>query len=63
MSRYTILSPVNHPGHVKPEIITFFEKFYEVSDNPRAHKQYSELFDKDAAFIMGRSERHGRRGK
>lgn len=61
MSQYTASTPGD--GAVKPEIQAYFEKFYEISDTPDAHKIYSEQFTKDAKLIMGPNEANGRDGK
>lgn len=61
MSQYQASIPSD--GQVKPEIQSFFEKFYEISDTPDAHQKYSEQFTKDAKLIMGPTESNGRAGK
>jgi len=38
---------------VDPRIVSFFENFYAVSDNPSAHEEYAQSFTPDADFIMG----------
>lgn len=51
MSSYTGQTPSSVP--VDPRIVSFFEKFYEVSDNPEAHEEYAQSFTPDADFVMG----------
>lgn len=60
MSQYTASTP--GPDHVRPEIVNYFEHFYEVSDSPTEHEGYSHEFTKDATLIMGPSESKGRSG-
>ncbi|KAK4541744.1 hypothetical protein LTR36_007453 [Oleoguttula mirabilis] len=45
---------------VKPEIRTYFERFYETSDTPDAHEKYAQSFTKDAKLIMASNEANGR---
>lgn len=47
---------------VKPEIQSYFERFYEISDTPDAHQKYSEQFTKDAKLIMASNQANGRDG-
>ncbi len=61
MSQYTASTPGD--GQVRSEIKSYFEKFYEVSDNPSAHEVYAEQFTKDAKLIMGPNESNGRDGE
>ena len=61
MSQYTASTPGD--GQVRPDIKSFFEKFYEVSDTPSAHEEYAEQFTKNAKLIMGPNESNGRDGK
>ena len=58
MSQYTASVPSD--GQVKPEIRSFFEKFYEISDTPNAHEKYAEQLTKDGQLIMGPNESNGR---
>ncbi|KIW99714.1 uncharacterized protein Z518_11127 [Rhinocladiella mackenziei CBS 650.93] len=51
MSTYRGQTPSSPP--VDPRIVSFFEKFYEVSDNPTAHEEYAQSFTPDADFVMG----------
>lgn len=60
MSQYTAAVPSD--GQVKPEIKTFFEDFYKISDTPNDHEKYAECFTKDAKLIMGPNEANGRDG-
>lgn len=60
MSQYKASIPSD--GQVKPEIRDFFEKFYQISDDPEAHEKYSEQYTKDAKLIMGPAETNGRSG-
>lgn len=51
------------PGiDVDPEIAEFFEYFYKTSDIPGAHDRYTDLFTKDASFIMASRRSFGREG-
>ncbi|KAI4749295.1 hypothetical protein E4T50_00479 [Aureobasidium sp. EXF-12298] len=43
-----------------PEYKTFFEKFYETSDTPTAHEEYSKQFTQDATLIMASKNVQGR---
>ena len=61
MSQYTASTPGD--GQVKPEIKSFFEKFYEISDTPSDHENYAEQFTKDGKLIMGPNESNGRDGE
>lgn len=61
MSQYTASVPDD--GQVKPEIRSYFERFYEVSDTPDAHEKYAEQYTKDATLIMGPSEVKGRESR
>jgi hypothetical protein len=38
---------------VDPGIVSFFEKFYEISDTPPAHEDYADSFADDATFQVG----------
>lgn len=49
-------------GSVKPEIQSFFEKFYWISDTPEAHEEYSQQFTKGGKLIMASREANGREG-
>jgi hypothetical protein len=40
-------------ANVDPRIVSFFEKFYEVSDSPSEHEAYANSFVPDADFVMG----------
>ena len=60
MSQYTASTPGD--DQVKPEIKSFFEKFYEISDTPDAHQKYSQQFTKNGKLIMGPNESNGRDG-
>lgn len=61
MGQYTASIPSD--GQVRLEIKDFFEKFYEVSDNPETHEKYSEQFTKNGKLIMGPNESNGRSGE
>ena len=61
MSQYTASTPED--GQVRPEIRSFFEKFYEVSDTPSDHELYAKQFTKNGKLIMGPNESNGRDGK
>jgi hypothetical protein len=60
MSQYTASVPSG--GQVRPEIQTFFEEFYKVTDDPDAHERYIEMFTNDAKIFMGVNEFSGRDG-
>lgn len=47
---------------VKPDIQSFFETFYEISDTSDAHEKYSEQFTKGAKLVMASNEANGRDG-
>lgn len=47
---------------VDPEIVKFFETFYEISDTPGAHDQYVDLFEKDADFVLASKKAKGHDG-
>lgn len=51
MSTYKGQTPPSIP--VDPRIVSFFENFYAVSDNPTAHEEYVQSLTPDADFIMG----------
>lgn len=38
---------------IDEDIPAFYEKFYEVSDNPEVHEEYARSFTEDATLIMG----------
>lgn len=61
MSQYTAAVPDD--GQVRPEIRKFFERFYEISDNPNDHEIYATYFTKDGRLIMGPTEIRGRDGR
>ena len=61
MSQYTASTPGD--GQVRPEIKSFFEKFYEISDDPSDHEIYAKQFTKNGKLIMGPNEVNGRDGK
>ncbi|KAH9828200.1 hypothetical protein Tdes44962_MAKER02564 [Teratosphaeria destructans] len=58
MSQY--IAEVPSDGSVKPEILTYYERFYHISDTPDAHLQYAEQFTKNAKLIMVSDEANGR---
>ncbi|KAK3691959.1 hypothetical protein LTR37_018319 [Vermiconidia calcicola] len=58
MSQYT--ASVSDDGQVRSEIVKFFEKFYEISDDPNGHEKYGSFFTKDGKLIMGPNETNGR---
>jgi hypothetical protein len=60
MSQYTASVPSG--GQVRPEIRTFFEEFYRVTDDPDAHERYIGMFTNDAKIYMGVNEFGGRDG-
>lgn len=60
MSQYTASVPSG--GQVRPEIQTFFEEFYKVTDKPDAHERYIDMFTNDAKIFMGVNEFNGRDG-
>jgi hypothetical protein len=59
-SQYTASVPSG--DLVKPEIVAFYEKFYEISDTASAHEQYADSFTKDGKLIMASNETTGREG-
>lgn len=60
MSQYSASVPSD--GQVKPTIRSFFERFYEISDNPSGHEHYADMFTSDGKLIMGSNEVSGREG-
>lgn len=60
MSQYAASVPAD--GSVKPEIKSYYERFYEVSDTPDAHSRYADMFTKDGKLIMASNEANGRDG-
>ncbi|KAF2764717.1 hypothetical protein EJ03DRAFT_331615 [Teratosphaeria nubilosa] len=58
MSQYVAEVPFD--GSVKPEIRSYYERFYQISDTPDAHQQYAEQFTKNAKLIMVSNEANGR---
>ncbi|EHY56236.1 hypothetical protein HRR83_008748 [Exophiala dermatitidis] len=44
---------------VDPRVVSFFENFYAVSDNPTAHDEYVSSLTPDADFIMGTKKARG----
>lgn len=60
MSSYTSEYPAG--DKFDPEYKTFFEKFYETSDTPTAHEEYSKQFTQDATLIMASKKVQGREG-
>lgn len=47
---------------VRPEIQAYFQNFYQISDTPEAHQEYSEQFTDNARLIMASNEANGREG-
>ncbi|KAK0260557.1 hypothetical protein LTS09_004854 [Friedmanniomyces endolithicus] len=58
MSQYTAKVPSG--DLVKPEIRSFYESFYAVSDTPDAHEKYATFFTQNARLIMASNEANGR---
>ncbi|OAP54510.1 hypothetical protein AYL99_10958 [Fonsecaea erecta] len=50
---YTGQVPPSLANKIDPRIAPFFERFYDVSDNPTAHAEYADSFLPDADFVMG----------
>lgn len=46
-----------------PEYKAFFERFYQTSDTPDVHEEYSKQFTEDATLIMASKKAQGRNGK
>jgi hypothetical protein len=61
MSQYSASVPSD--GAVKPEIKTYFEKFYAISDTPDGHERYADFFTTDATLIMASNKVQGRDGQ
>lgn len=57
MSQYS--AEVPNDGSVRPEIKTYFEKFYAISDSSGAHEEYAKYFTKNGKLIMGPNEVSG----
>lgn len=47
----------------QPEIKTYFERFYSISDNPNAHDDYAQSFTDDATLIMASKKATGQGGR
>jgi len=60
MSQYQAAVPGDNL--VKPEIRSYYESFYAISDTPDAHEKYAEQFTKDAKLIIASNEAVGRDG-
>ena len=60
MTSYTAAGPAD--GTVKPEILKFYERFYEVSDSPSGHQDYADMFTKDGKIIIGTASATGTEG-
>lgn len=60
MSQYSAAVP--NDGQVRPEIKSFFERFYEISDSPEGHEQYADMFTNSGQLIMGPNAVSGRDG-
>jgi len=41
---------------------TFFERFYQISDTPDAHEEYSKQFTANAKLVMASKEVNGTNG-
>lgn len=60
MSQYTASVPSD--GSVKPEVLSFFESFYRISDTANAHEDYANQFTADGNLIMIADNVKGREG-
>lgn len=58
MSTYKGQAPLN-PVELDPRIISFFENFYAVSDNPDKHDEYVDSMTKDGVLVMGTKKATG----
>lgn len=58
MSQYSASVPSD--GAVKPEIKSFFEKFYQISDTPEGHENYADMFTENGTLIMASNKVQGR---
>ncbi|GIZ40085.1 hypothetical protein CKM354_000343900 [Cercospora kikuchii] len=58
MSQYSTSVPAD--GTVKPEIRSFFENFYAISDTPDGHERYADQFTNDGVLIMASNKVQGR---
>lgn len=45
-----------------PQYKDFFQHFYQISDTPDAHEQYSQQFTKDATLVMASKTAKGQEG-
>jgi hypothetical protein len=45
-----------------PAYKQFFENFYAISDDPKAHEQYAEQFTQDATLVMASKRVKGTAG-
>lgn len=57
---YASQYPPNVP--VNPEIVRFFETFYETSDTEEAHERYVHNFTTYATFILASKTAKGHKG-
>ena len=53
----------DYPASVRPEIVRFFQDFYQLSDTPNVDDQYPTRFTEDGSFVIGPRVSHGRTGK
>ncbi|TKX27601.1 hypothetical protein C1H76_0025 [Elsinoe australis] len=60
MSQYKSSWPASQQHD--PAYVSFFEKFYQVSDTPDAHDEYADSFTPDATVIMASKKVEGRDG-
>lgn len=49
-------------GNFDPAYKAFFERFYQISDTPEAHEEYSKQFTSDADLIMASTRVKGTSG-
>ncbi|KAJ8610740.1 hypothetical protein MRB53_038382 [Persea americana] len=61
MNQYIASVPAD--GQVRAEIRSFYERFYQISDDPSDHAKYAEYFTKNAKLIVGSAEKTGRDGR
>ncbi|PSK38137.1 L-2-aminoadipate reductase [Elsinoe australis] len=61
MSQYKSSWPADQQHD--PAYVSFFEKFYKVSDTPDAHDDYADSFTSDATVIMASKKVEGRDGR
>jgi hypothetical protein len=60
MSQYTASVPSD--GQVRPEIVSFYENFYKISDTADGHERYAKQFTQNGKLVMASNETSGHDG-